>query len=204
MPQEPNFQLSSFLGVCYRRDTNLRTTACDGFYLQRIRNILKVFCSKYVKSACLRKMKIGRVLGSRISLKFLQLIFQISSSTNPKKKSIFFHYNFFYFTILGFAIFEQTDTFFKKSLKILRINFFQIRKKRFVRYYLYFKKTNRNCEIGIPEYLFSVLPIFFYFYHFELSKGPRYPKSVFPVLKCEIMFVLNNKVHFGGLKYWQP
>jgi hypothetical protein len=32
----------------------------------------------------------------------------------------------FDFKILGFAIFEQKDSFFKKSLKILRIIFFQI------------------------------------------------------------------------------
>jgi hypothetical protein len=91
-------------------------------------------------------MKIGRVLGSRISLKFLQLIFQINSSTNPKKKiqKKKIHYKFFDFKILGFGIFEQKDTFFKKSLKILRINFFQIGKKRSVRNYLYFKKTRKN------------------------------------------------------------
>jgi hypothetical protein len=90
-------------------------------------------------------MKIGRVLGSRISLKFLQLIFQINSSTNPKKKfkKNFFHYKFFDSKILGFAIFEQKDTLFKKSLKKLRIIFFQIGKKRYVGNYLYFKKTKK-------------------------------------------------------------
>jgi hypothetical protein len=36
----------------------------------------------------------------------------------------------FDFKIFGFAIFEQKDTFFKKSLKILRINFFQIKMKK--------------------------------------------------------------------------
>jgi hypothetical protein len=69
------------------------------------------------------------------------------------------HYKFFDFKILGFAIFEQKDKFFKKSLKILRINFFQIGKKRFDRNYLYFKKTRKNLDIGIPEYCISVLPI---------------------------------------------
>jgi hypothetical protein len=77
-----------------------------------------------------RKMKIGRVLGSRISLK---------------------------------------DIFFKKSLKILKANFFQIGKKRFVRNYLYFNKTRINYEIGIPEYLFSVANYFFWIFAiFEL------------------------------------
>jgi hypothetical protein len=57
----------------------------------------------------------------RISLRLLQLIFQINSSTNQ----VFLHYYFFDFKILGFVIFEQKDTFFKISLKILRINFFQ-------------------------------------------------------------------------------
>jgi hypothetical protein len=42
------------------------------------------FIIRPFKSACLRKMKIGRVLGSQISLKFSQLVFQINSSTNPK------------------------------------------------------------------------------------------------------------------------
>jgi hypothetical protein len=73
---------------------------------------------------------------------------------SKKKINFFVHYSIFDFKILGFAIFEQKDTFFKKSLKILRIHFFQIGKS-------FLSEIRRNCEIGIPEYLFSVLPFFF-------------------------------------------
>jgi hypothetical protein len=51
----------------------------------------------------------------------------IDKSENKHSKQKF-HYQFFDFKILGLAIFEHKDTFFKKSLKILRINFFQIEK----------------------------------------------------------------------------
>jgi hypothetical protein len=59
---------------------------------------------------------------------------------------IYFHYKFFDLKIFGFAIFEQKDTFFKKSIKILRISFFLIGKNHFVRNYLYFKKTRRKLQ----------------------------------------------------------
>jgi hypothetical protein len=46
---------------------------------------------------------------------------------------IFFYNLPFNLNILGPEIFEQKDTFFKKSLKIVKIIFFQIEKLSFVR-----------------------------------------------------------------------
>jgi hypothetical protein len=70
--------------------------------------------------------------------------------------------------MLVFAIFEQKDTFFKKSLKILGIYFFQIGKKCFSEIIYISRKQEETVRLASLSIYFQCCQFIYFFAILEL------------------------------------